>query len=142
MCQYATFPGTQRKFGEETLTLRTNIWGQKKIHHYSWKDLETKLFSVKKISVRPILTGKALLLLFLRNSKTNHVNKDIMNKIFLGNFLIRKNCIREGFNNKKNQWNIPLRAWPPLPPFSGKKIYWLKMIYMPWNEFCMIWVCE
>ena len=65
-----------------------------KNHHYSWKDLETKLFSVKKISVQPILTGKALLLLFLRNSKTNHVNKDIMNKIFLGNFPIRKNCIR------------------------------------------------
>ena len=35
---------------------------------------------MKKISVRPILTGKALLLLFLRNSKTNNANKDIINK--------------------------------------------------------------
>ena len=54
--------------------------GTEKIHHYSWKYLETKLFSVKKVYVRPILTGKALLLLFLRNSKTNNANKDIINK--------------------------------------------------------------
>ena len=47
---------------------------------------------------------------------------------------------REGFKKKKkNYWKIPIRRWPPPPPY-WKILKKRKMIYAPWNEFCMIWV--
>ena len=40
---------------------------------------------------------------------------------------------------KKNYWKIPIRRWPPPPSLLENKKK-RKMIYAPWNEFCMIWV--
>ena len=45
----------------------------------------------------------------------------------------------KGRFQKKKYWKIPIRRWPPpslLENIKKKR----KMIYAPWNEFCMIWV--
>ena len=54
-------------------------------------------------------------------------NKFVL-KCFLGHF----ECFKQLFF---------YRSCPPAP-LSGQNFYWLKMIYMSYNKFCMIRVCE
>ena len=62
------------------------------------------------------------------------VNKESSNSVWVGN-LPRDSTVTISIGKvskiKKELVEYSTKGLTPLPPFSGKKIYWLKMIYMP-----------